>query len=30
MDKVRAITHETRADLRESPRELREHLPALK
>src|SRR4051812_29365575 len=30
MDKVRAISHETRADLRELRRELKDHLPALK
>ena len=30
MDKVRLISHETRADLRELRRELKDHLPALK
>lgn len=30
MDKVRGISHDTRGDLRELRRELREHLPALK
>src|ERR1044071_10436152 len=30
MDKVRSISHDTRGELRELRRELREHLPALK
>jgi hypothetical protein len=30
MDKVRGMSHDTRGDLRELRRELREHLPALK
>lgn len=30
MDKVRSISHDTRGELRELRRELRDHLPALK
>ena len=30
LDKVRSITHDTRGDLRELRRDLKEHLPALK